>query len=223
MGWPQLLLVYGPGTRLVGWYDLGDIADPQEHEQVDELTLRDGGVDVVFRSYEGAGFSVATYRGRLTTAGGDIDFAYDGPLTVDYEDGRVSMGGSEIGPGIVTDGRGVFVYPAPDDFVAFLADEWHELSAQSSGCPYEAVVQVDRYSHLGFASGSKAACGGAAYLWHRTAQGWRTLMGYQDGPYCEDLDTDPTVKQALTALGLSCVMTGTAGQRQLGHWPESGQ
>jgi hypothetical protein len=224
VSWPEFLLVYGPGTRLEGWYDLADITNSQEHEDVDSLAFRNGGVDVAFRSYEGAAFTMSTYRGRLTATGGKVDFSYDGPLTVDYDSGRSSSGGDSFGPGIVTGlhDASLWLRPAPTDFQDFIESEWSKLEANNDGCPISPTVLVSRYSHLGFASGDEGSCGGAAYLWYRTSQGWKVLMGYQDGPFCDDVAREPTLKAALTALGLSCYSQSGAVQH-LGRWPASGE
>jgi hypothetical protein len=225
VSWPEYLLVYGPGTRLEGWYNLGQITDAQEHEDVDSMTYRDGSVDVAFRSYEGAGSSMATYQGRLTAPATRVDFSTDGPLTVDYSLDRRLQGGETFGPGVVSNlhNSSIWLDPLPTDFQRFLEGEWSKLNAESAGCPMSPTITVSRYSHLGFAMGDENTCGGAVFIWYRGTQGWQVLTGYQDEPYCDQVDKRPTLERALSVLGQSCYSLPSGARHQLGHWPESGE
>ena len=220
VGWPELLLVYGPGTHLLGWYDLAKAAPGFEHVDVDGLTARDGGVDVRFRAYQGAGSDIATYRGRLTAPGGTVAFHTDGPLTISYGDGSTGFANITNSSDVSTR-----LAPAPKDFQRFIRNEWESIPAASASCPGSPTVWVQRYSHLGFASGGKGdACEGGVVLWYRDSRGWHQLAGpTQDALSCTDVDKNGLLKRAVTALGLPCWDRQAPREHQLGTWPDSGE
>jgi hypothetical protein len=224
VGWPQLLLVYGPGTHLLGSYDLANAAPGFEHVVVDRLASADSGIDARFSSYQGAGFNVATYQGRLTAAGGKVAFHKEGPLTIGYGDGAPGTAGAGV---TVTDPPEIpsLLAPAPEDFQRFIRDELESISPPSASCPGSPSVWVQRYSHLGFASGASGdGCEGGGILWYRDPRGWHELSGKtQDAYHCADVAKDDRLRRALTVLGLSCWDSQALRERQLGVWPGSGE
>lgn len=217
--WPEYVLLYGSGHRLLGHVDLGRIANAQEHEDVTAVRFAHGRVKVRWRGYDGAGFTASTYRGEIGWSQGHRTWSHNGPLTVNYAQGRTSY---DEGPGIVTTsgGANVWLRPAPNAFRQFIQHRWRVLTRAGSGCEAAQAVVVDRFSHMGFAAGAEGSCGGARYIWARVHGKWRALIGYQDGPYCYSMTH--RVHNALVALGLSCY-TKADHVRHFGHWPTSGQ
>lgn len=221
VGWPELILLYAAHKRLIGYVDLGKLSTAQEHEDVQSLRFHHGRIKVRWRGYEGAGSTFTTYRGTIGWKKGRRTWRHTGPLTIDYAKGRYSY---DFGPGIVTAGTDAktWLSPAPKAFRSFIRHRWNKLAAASGGCPYTPTINVDRYSHKGFASGGEGSCGGAAYVWGRVHGKWRALFGYQDGPYCQGLSK--LNRRALHVLGLSCMDTKPPYHSHLlGHWPKSGQ
>ncbi|MBE7190734.1 MAG: hypothetical protein INR67_20800, partial [Jatrophihabitans endophyticus] len=107
--WPELLLVYAPGPRLVGSINLGRIPTVQEHEDVAGLKVHKGVVHVAWRGYDGAGFAISTYRGAVTVHRHRLGFSHTGPLTIDYTPGQRRSESYGGGPGIYNGpGDGVF-------------------------------------------------------------------------------------------------------------------
>ena len=220
VSWPERLLVYGLGVRLLGSVPVGDLDAPQEHADVQSLELSDSEVAVRFTSYEGAGSSAANYRGTLRWEDSEPIFDYgDGPLTVSYEGEPSGFG---IGSGVVkeSDDAETWLGPAPQDFRDFVQGEWEDLGGDP-GCP--ATVTVDRYSHLGFASGNLGSCGGYMALWAKDGGGWQEVFGYQEGPYCTRMSD--RAQEAITALGIECLPSSEAVQGVLlgTEWPASGE
>lgn len=220
VSWPEHLLVYGPGVRLLGSVEVGDAANPQEHADVSELRFDGDTVDVAFTTYEGAGFNVANYRGDLTWTGSRPVLDHGGgPLTVTYTGDSSGLG---IGSGVVTepDAADLWLRPAPADFRAFVQRLWQE-NDDGPTCP--ATVSVDRWSHLGFAAGGISTCGGYGAVWARGPGGWEEVLGYQDGPYCDALSD--RARDALTALAIPCLDPNDVSEGELlgEEWPASGE
>ena len=109
--------------------------------------------------------------------------------------------------------------PAPQDFRDFVQGEWEDLGGDR-GCP--ATVTVDRYSHLGFASGNLGSCGGYMALWAKDGGGRQEVFGYQEGPYCASMSD--RAQEAITAPGIECLPSSEAVQGVLlgTEWPASG-
>ena len=227
VSWPELLLTYGPGARLEGVIDLADLPMHQEHVDVDKLTAtgsKPASVNVAFRSYEGAGFGVGTYTGTLGWASGKPTFDHSEALTADYgsEDENRSF---DFGFGVINEASDVDTWlpNAPSDFTEFIRNEWLRTNRELAGsCPSGANVTVDKYSHLGFASGGEGGCGGAAYVWAKVQGRWRTVDVSQEAPYCSQAST--LLKRAYYVLGIGCYATasGTVITNR-GNWPSSGQ
>lgn len=224
VGWPQLLLIYGTGPKLLGYYDLNTITDPQEHAEVTEMTYGHGKVTVAFDTYDGANSSRATYTGTLSYTGGKAALSYAGPLTLDYESGRDGTYVT-LGPGIVKSraDANLWLSPAPADFKAFIAQQWATLAPVASHCGLSAVVSVARYTHLGYAYGGVNSCGGAEVFWAKTAAGWQTIFGTQEAIYCRKVSGNATLKKALAALGLPCYTDSDQPVRPPRPWPASGR
>jgi hypothetical protein len=76
---------------------------------------------------------------------------------------------------------------APDDFKQFIAGAVTGATAmfEDKDCPFS--VGVDRIDTSGFALGSMASCGGAAFIWAKRDGVWQQIWGGQDIPACEDL------------------------------------
>ena len=216
VSWPQFVLLYGAHQQLLGHVDLGNMHAAQEHEDVLRIHFAHKRIHVRWRGYEGAGSTFTTFTGVIGWKHGHRTWSHTGPLTIDYARDRYSY---DFGPGIVTapsDAK-TWLFPAPRRFWTFIRHRWHKDAGY--GCD-QTFVNVDRYSHKGFASGGEGGCGGAAYIWHRVKGRWRVLLGYQDGPFCWSM-TKP-LRRALHVLALSCY-TRAGHTRHLGHWPRSGE
>lgn len=73
VGWPQTLVLYGPGSKLLSHLDLSTVQYPGhtgswEHIQVERIDVDGNEVGISLRSYEGAGYEIRTWRGRLHIA-----------------------------------------------------------------------------------------------------------------------------------------------------------
>jgi pimeloyl-ACP methyl ester carboxylesterase len=227
VSWPEFLLVYGPGPRLEGTVDLASLPMQQEHADVDKLTLSGGKkprVTVAFRSYEGAGFGIGTYTGTLAWSSGKPTFDHSEPLTADFttDDDGNSLG---IGYGTINQATDVETWlpNTPPDFADFIRNEWLKTNRELAGsCPSGANVSVDKYSHLGFASGGEGGCGGAAYIWAKDGGQWRTIDISQEAPYCSQASNQ--LKRAYYVLGIGCYASANSTQiTNRGQWPASGQ
>lgn len=218
--WPQLLLVYGDGPRLLGSVDLGSIRGAQEHVEVNSLHYRGGQVSVEFASYVGSGLGRALFSGTLTYAG-KAQLDYSEALTIDYAEGRV---GFDPGPGVVLGPKdsATALKAAPDDLQSLVQNRWASLQANASTCGREATLAMSRYSHLGFFEATEVACDITSRIWAKRASGWVAIhTSTDDLEQCSDL-TEPELKRAWTALGLGCFDdSGTV--TSLGDWPSSGR
>jgi hypothetical protein len=71
VGWPQLILVYTAGPKLLGYVDLGDLVQT-EHSVVKTMKPDGADLSVTWQSYEGAGFDMATFSGKLHWDGSQV-------------------------------------------------------------------------------------------------------------------------------------------------------
>lgn len=217
VGWPELLLVYAAGPRLVGSVDLRNISTAQEHEDVSHLSVVPHAVRVAFTGYDGAGFAVSTYRGRLWLFKGVVRFRHSDPLTVDYAVGGAQSGG--FGPGIYSGrGDGIFFAPAPKSLRLFVAHRYRLLKSKYGA--HGTAVEVARYSHHGFAFGAESMGWESVVLYGRVKGAWTRLGNWGDGPTCRSLSRLQI--RGLTATHGFC-FSRKGGIKYLGSWPRSGQ
>lgn len=71
VSWPNVIGVYGPGPTLLGSADLLDLRQA-EHSDITSMSPSAGAVDLRWKSYEGAGFDVKEWRGRLELRSGKV-------------------------------------------------------------------------------------------------------------------------------------------------------
>jgi len=219
--WPQYLLLYQKGGRspaLIGTVPLGTKAVDQEHEDVTGMRFSHGKVHVNWHGYDGAGFTIAPYRGTLGWHKRHVTWKHTGPLVIDY-----ATGPSDSDSGVSVTGAGQARYmlaPAPKPFTSFIQREYDKLAASASGCDGQAAVNVERYSHKGFAVGGEGACGGAAYLWARIGGKWKSILEWQDYPQCDRLTK--LQRRGYVATGQACWNAKTQQPVTLGNWPASG-
>jgi pimeloyl-ACP methyl ester carboxylesterase len=64
VNWPAVLVLYGPGPKILGSVDLGDLT-PAEHAEVQSMTLKNGDVFLQWQSYEGASFCIRHWAGHV--------------------------------------------------------------------------------------------------------------------------------------------------------------
>ena len=86
VGWPELLLVYTPGPRLLGYVDLAEFSQ-REHSYVTSWSPGSGAIGVVWQSYDGAGSGIEHIQGMLT--------ADDDHVTLDVMSSRTPSDGAE--------------------------------------------------------------------------------------------------------------------------------
>ncbi|WP_050670783.1 serine/threonine-protein kinase [Luteipulveratus halotolerans] len=79
VSWPQVLVLTGDKGELLGSLDLGQ-RDRKEHADVTSMTVRGNVVDLVWKSYEGAGFDIVEHRSQVTYAGGRLSLT-DAPAS----------------------------------------------------------------------------------------------------------------------------------------------
>lgn len=223
--WPQLLLVYGAGPRLVGYVEL---PGGQEHSDVTAMTASKRSAIVRWESYEGAGFGTTTHRSTLTLTSGKVVLRQPGPLTVDFTtDGldTTDWAGNYSGNG--SSG----LDPVPASLKAFVATRWRTSAKRCGG---SGDVQVLRWSHKGYAVAiNNWSCGVPGYELYQSVSGkWRIagMWSYEYGVpsvLCAKLTKAQRI--GLTAVHGACQIppksiyseVGTA--RWLGTWPASGQ
>jgi len=70
VGWPQWLLLYGPGPKLLGAIDMGKQAPSAEHASVSRLRVIGRTIAVDWSTYEGAGFGTRLWHGTASWSGG---------------------------------------------------------------------------------------------------------------------------------------------------------
>ena len=63
--------MWGPGPELLGYVDLFTVT-PAEHATVSALTAEDGDVRVEWSTYEGCGFDMQVWTGRIHWDGGQV-------------------------------------------------------------------------------------------------------------------------------------------------------
>ncbi len=64
VSWPELILVYSTGPKLLGYTDLGDIT-PTEHSDVESMSANSGDLRVAWNSYEGCCFNQVRHTGHV--------------------------------------------------------------------------------------------------------------------------------------------------------------
>lgn len=217
--WPERLLAYAPGPRLLGAIELRRLRPREEHVDVRALRLAHRTASFALRAYQGANFDVAEYRGAAWWKDGRLAWSPHGPLTIGYDPGHDNTDG--FGYGVVTSRHdaSTWLTPAPAGFRRFVAGRWERLAAQ--GCRQRSVVQVDRYSHRGFVDGAEGNCGGAHVLWARTRGHWRLVSSSQDVYDCARISR--LERRALHVLGRRCYDGDTGRMVPLGRWPRSGR
>jgi hypothetical protein len=217
VSWPELLLVYSVGPHLVGSVDLGRIKTAQEHEDVARLRPATRKVHVVWRGYEGAGFTVSTYTGTLTLAKGRVTLHHTGPLTIDYSADEAQSG--SFGPGIYrgSGDRGLF-YPARKTFISFVVHRYRALRSKYGA--HGTAVMVIRLSHRGFAFAAESMGWESVVLYGKIKGEWNRLGNWGDGPECRSLSH--LQRRGLTITHGFC-FTDSGSVKYLGSWPHSGQ
>jgi hypothetical protein len=219
--WPQHLLVYqkGPaGPTLVGSVHLSSKTARQEHEDVTAMRFRHRKLRVSWHGYDGAGFTVAPYRGTLGWSKKHLTWKHSGPLVIDYaSDQTGTPNGAEVtGPHQAR----ALLAPAPKSFTRFIRHRFNKLVASAGECAQYADVSVQRYSHQGFAVGGEGACGGALYLWAHVGGRWKAILGWQDYPRCGSLTR--LQRRGYVATGQACWSGKAQNPVTLGDWPRSG-
>lgn len=71
VGWPEVLILIGRSGQLLASYDLGMIGK-QEHATVYAIKAADNAAVVSWRSYEGAGYDIHSYRSRVSLTDGNL-------------------------------------------------------------------------------------------------------------------------------------------------------
>ncbi|MFJ5986007.1 hypothetical protein [Lentzea sp. NPDC092896] len=64
VGWPHHIVLYGPGPKVLGSIDLGDITEG-EHSTVSRMSIVNGDVALAWSSYQGASFCLRDWTGRI--------------------------------------------------------------------------------------------------------------------------------------------------------------
>lgn len=96
--WPDMVLIYSAGPRLVAAYDFGDLATAfHDHATVASMKYVSGGLEVKWSSYAGAGDDVLRYQGRLALQGSKLRLSKKVPLTPDVEVGPGFIGPLRVG------------------------------------------------------------------------------------------------------------------------------
>lgn len=216
--WPEYLLTYGKGNRLLKTIPLGNATADQEHEDVTALRFSHGKVQVSWHGYNGAGFTITPYRGTIGWAHKHETWKNTGPLTIDWADDQSqSPEGASIS---VSTKASYMLSPAPKTFRTFIQHVWNKDYAAAGQCAADTTVNVQRYSHLGFAVGGEGGCGGAGAIWARVGGKWKNIEYFQDYPECSSLTK--LQHRAYVALGQTCWDPKTQKTVTLGDWPKSG-
>jgi len=71
VSWPDLLLAYSPGPKLIGALPLGNVVKA-EHSDVTGMSVSKGTLNVSWRSYEGCCFFQKTWTGQLRIVKGKL-------------------------------------------------------------------------------------------------------------------------------------------------------
>lgn len=74
--WPEIIVAYAAGPTLVGYVDLAEVAFPgiegAEHAGVDSWDVRDVGLGMTLKTYDGAGSNIYTWQGFLDYENGGL-------------------------------------------------------------------------------------------------------------------------------------------------------
>ncbi|SES30640.1 hypothetical protein [Lentzea albida] len=65
VGWPNHVVLYGPGPKVLGSIDLGDVITDAEHSVVSRMSIADGDISLTWNSYQGASFCLREWTGRI--------------------------------------------------------------------------------------------------------------------------------------------------------------
>jgi hypothetical protein len=79
VSWPDVVLLYGPGTALLGAIDLYDVT-PAEHATIESLTVADVGVRAVWTTYDGCCADPVRWTALLRWDGGALEATGLAPL-----------------------------------------------------------------------------------------------------------------------------------------------
>jgi hypothetical protein len=67
-------VLYAPGPKLLGAIDLGAVT-PAEHADVEQMKFSSGDILLEWQSYDGAGFCIKKWSGRLHWSGEKVDLS----------------------------------------------------------------------------------------------------------------------------------------------------
>lgn len=221
-GKPEFILLYGSGPRLLGYVNLAKIPGTPADAAVDGRQFRNGSALVHWTGgVYVAGYARTTYRGVIGWSHGRMTWSYTGPLTADY---AVNRNSDNSGPGIVNSPSDVrTLAPAPQAFRNFIKQRWNRMNnaPAAKDCAQPPSINVDRYSHKGFAVGGENDCGGAIFVWGVVRGRWAPIWESQQPPQCSQLTA--LQRRAFVALGQQCWVTNGQPTKTLGNWPTSGE
>lgn len=221
VGWPEWLLTYSRGGRLIGSVDLARSAPRQEHQTVTILRPHHGELQVRFIGTDGCCYAKTTHRGVLSFRRGKFVWQSTRALTVDYGSDIEGDDWPELGRVHQAKDANLFLSQTPRAFRDFIRHRWKRLHGSATGtCADGATVYVYRFSHKGFAAGAEDSCTGAGYIWARVRGKWQAVALSQDYYSCGAPGT--VLRRAVTALAEPCV-DGNGKVHKLGHWPRSGE
>ena len=64
VNWPEQVVLYAPGIKILGTVDLGAVT-PFEHADVEQMTIKSGDIFLKWRSYNGAAYCVKEWSAQL--------------------------------------------------------------------------------------------------------------------------------------------------------------
>ena len=213
VSWPDLLLIYGPGRRLLDTVRLREVIGGQAHAEVGHIRLSRSAYVRLSTSTQD-GYLQTAYRAHVWWAGGGAHIRLGPPQTID---GAPPGTDPLTMPAIRGPHQSDNLKPAPPGLRRFL---------QRQRDIHRTYVKLERYRHK---------AGGVALVdWDpgdeegkvagKVDGRWQWLATYwnrgQERPTCSDI-TGSTLVNAWKGLGLTCNDHGTVVT--LGHWPSSGR
>ena len=65
VNWPENIVLYSSSMHILGSFDLGDVSPTDEHADIERMKIHDGNVLLTWTSYQGAGFCLKKWSGKL--------------------------------------------------------------------------------------------------------------------------------------------------------------